>query len=111
MESRQRYFGSAPNFHMGQIHFRTLWSSEIDFFSFDIEITMDWGAWVAQSVKRPTSAQVREFESCIGLCADSSEPGACFRFCVSLSLTLPRSCSVSVSKINVKKKKKEITMD
>ena len=29
---------------------------------------------------------VREFEPRIGLCADSSEPGACFRFCVSLSL-------------------------
>ena len=32
---------------------------------------------------------VREFEPHVGLCADSSEPGACFRFCVSLSLTLP----------------------
>ena len=29
---------------------------------------------------------VREFEPRVGLCADSSEPGACFRFCVSLSL-------------------------
>ena len=27
-----------------------------------------------------------EFEPHIGLCADSSEPGACFGFCVSLSL-------------------------
>ena len=26
------------------------------------------------------------FEPCITLCADSSEPGACFRFCVSTSL-------------------------
>ena len=31
-----------------------------------------------------------EFEPRVGLCADSSEPGACFRFCVALSLTLPR---------------------
>ena len=31
---------------------------------------------------------VREFEPRVGLCADSSEPGACFRFCVSLSLSL-----------------------
>ena len=31
---------------------------------------------------------VCEFEPHIGLCADSSRPGACFRFCVSLSLTL-----------------------
>ena len=29
---------------------------------------------------------VREFEPRVGLCADSSAPGACFRFCVSLSL-------------------------
>ena len=29
---------------------------------------------------------VREFEPRIKLCADSSEPGACFGFCVSLSL-------------------------
>ena len=29
---------------------------------------------------------VREFEPRVGLCADSSEPGACFGFCVSLSL-------------------------
>ena len=41
---------------------------------------------------------VREFEPRIGLCDDSSEPGACFRFCVSLSLTLPCSCSLSVSR-------------
>ena len=29
---------------------------------------------------------VREFEPRVGLWADGSEPGACFRFCVSLSL-------------------------
>ena len=41
------------------------------------------------------------FEPRVGLCADSSEPGACFRFCVSLSLCpSPCSCSVSLSKIN-----------
>ena len=38
---------------------------------------------------------LRGFEPRVGLCADSSEPGACFGFCVSLSLTLPHSCSVS----------------
>ena len=32
---------------------------------------------------------VCELESRVGLCADSLEPGACFRFCVSLSLSLP----------------------
>ena len=31
---------------------------------------------------------VREFEPCVGLCADSSEPGACFGFSLSLSLSL-----------------------
>ena len=50
-----------------------------------------WGAWVAQSVKYLTSAQVTippsvEFKTLTGLCADSSEPGAGFKFCVSLSL-------------------------
>ena len=47
------------------------------------------GAWVAQLVKHPTSVHdlaVPEFKPCIGLCADSSEPGACFGLCVSLSL-------------------------
>ena len=48
---------------------------------------------------------VREFEPHIRLWADSSEPGACFRFCLPLSLTLPCSCSVSVSKINKNIKK------
>ena len=67
-------------------------------------IEMDWGAWVAQSVKRPTSAQVtilrvREFEPRVGLCADSSDPGACFGFCVSLSLcpSPARALSLSLS--------------
>ena len=32
---------------------------------------------------------VREFEPRVGLCADRSEPGACFRFCVSISLSAP----------------------
>ena len=49
------------------------------------------GAWVAQWVKRPTSAQVmislfHKSEPHFRLCADSLEPGTCFRFCVSLPL-------------------------
>ena len=56
------------------------------------------GAWVAQSVVSDFGLghdlTVCEFEPHVGLCADSLEPGAYFRFCVSLSLTLPRSCSV-----------------
>ena len=51
------------------------------------------GSWVAQSVKRQTSAQVMSMPfvnlspASGGFCSDSSEPGACFRFCVSLSLS------------------------
>ena len=52
---------------------------------------------------------VRGFEPRIGFCADRSEPGACFWFCVSLSLLsapplLTLSLSVSQKQINVKKK-------
>ena len=62
------------------------------------------GAWAAQWVKRPTSEQVmisvvREFEPRVGLLADGSEPGACFGFCVSLSLcpSPARALSLSVT--------------
>ena len=62
------------------------------------------GAWVAQSVEHPTSAQVsghdlavRGLEPRPGLCVDSSEPGAFFGSRVSLSvLSLPCSHSVSL---------------
>ena len=37
------------------------------------------------------------FKPRVRLSADSSEPGASFRFCVSLALCLPHSCSVSLS--------------
>ena len=75
----------------------------------NLKMSNSGAAWVAQSVKRPTRSgqdlTVHEFEPRVGLCADSSEPGACFRFCVSLSLSLllslslplPRSCSVFLS--------------
>ena len=60
-----------------------------------------WGAWGARSVKRPTFSpgrdlEVHGFELHVGLCADSSKPGACFGFRVSLSLPLPCSRSVSL---------------
>ena len=64
------------------------------------------GAWVAQSVKRPTSAQVMishcEISHDLLICADSSEPGACFRFCVCVSLcpSPVHALSLLVSKIN-----------
>ena len=76
-----------------------------------------WGTWGTQSVKCPTSAR-SDFDSqsvglsprvIVGLCADSSEPGACFGFCVSLSLcpssTCTHSLSLSLSKINKHLKK------
>ena len=43
---------------------------------------------------------VGEFEHHVGHCADSSEPGACLGFCVSLSLCLFPVHALSLSKIN-----------
>ena len=40
-----------------------------------------------------------EFEPHVGLCADSSEPGACFGFCVFLSLCPSSAHALSLSKI------------
>ena len=65
-----------------------------------IKSCVDWGAWVAQSVKHPTSAQVMISWFCglelhIWLCADSSKHRACFGFCLPLSLPLP--CLFSLS--------------
>ena len=40
---------------------------------------------------------VHEFEPRVGPCADSSEPGACFGFCVFLSLCPSPTCAVSLS--------------
>ena len=40
---------------------------------------------------------VHEFKPCVRLCADSSEPGACFGFCVSLSLCLSPTHALSLS--------------
>ena len=62
-----------------------------------------WGTSVAPSVECPISAsghdlEVRGFEPHIGFCADSSEPGVCFGFCVSLFLCLSPTCALSLSK-------------
>ena len=50
---------------------------------------------------------VHEFEPRVRLCADGSEPGACFRLCVSLSLcpSPVHALSLSVPKINKRWKK------
>ena len=57
---------------------------------------------MAQLVKHPTLAQVMipvvcEFEPRVGLCADSSKPGACLGFCVSFSLCPSPTCALSLS--------------
>ena len=60
---------------------------------------------MARLVKHQTSVQVmisrvRGFEPRVGLCADGSEPRACFGFCVSLSLcpSLIRTVSLPLKK-------------
>ena len=79
------------------------------------------GTWVAQLVKHPTMAQdmISRFVSSSpasgSVLADSSETGACFRFCVSLSLcpSPAHALSLSVSKINKRqniKKNKQINL-
>ena len=47
---------------------------------------------------------VHEFEPRVGFCADSSEPGACFGFCVSVCLCPFPACALSLSQnqINIK---------
>ena len=76
-------------------------------------------AWLSQwsvDFSPVPDLRVWEFEPRIGLCADSSEPGARFRFPVSLSLLLPLPIpltlvlclSVSQKLINVKKKLKHV---
>ena len=61
----------------------------------------EWLSW-ASNLGSGRDLTVPEFEPRVGLCADSSEPGACFGFCVSLSLcpSPPPRLSLSLSKIN-----------
>ena len=71
-----------------------------------LEIRARWGTWVAQSFDFSSGHDlvVHEFKPRMGPCVDSSEPGACFRFCVSLSLCSSPShaLSLSLSKTNIK---------
>ena len=62
---------------------------------------------MAQFVEHPTLAQVMisQFEPHVRLCADSSEPGPCFGFFVSLSVCPSSAHSLSLKNINIKKKK------
>ena len=61
-----------------------------------------WLSRLGGQLRLRSDLMVPDFETHVGLCADSSEPGACFRICDPPSLCpLPSSCSVSVSqKIN-----------
>ena len=54
----------------------------------DTYLKIPRGAWVAQSnFASGHYLTVGGFKPRIGLSADTSEPGACFRFCISLSLS------------------------
>ena len=68
-----------------------------------------WLSWLSTNFGPGHDLMVCGFEPCIWLCADSSETGACFGFCLPLSPLLPYLCSVSLclSKINIKKKLKK----
>ena len=73
-----------------------------------MEIFHYWGAWVAQSVKCPTSAQVMisrlvssSPSSGSVLTAQSLEPLQIL--CPSLSLSAPPPLTLCLSKINIKK--------
>ena len=61
-----------------------------------------WRSWLSVRLRPGHGLAVHEFEPHVGLWADGSKPGACFRFCVSLSLCpLPvHALSLSVPKIN-----------
>ena len=61
-----------------------------------------WRSRLSVRLQPGHNLTVHEFEPRVGLCADGSEPGACFRFCVSLSLcpSPVHALSLSVPKIN-----------
>ena len=59
-----------------------------------------WLSW-ASNFGSGHDLTVRGFKPRVGLCANSTEPGASFRFCVSFSVCPhPSSLSLSLSKIN-----------
>ena len=70
-----------------------------------------WAPGWLSPVKHPTSAQVMiswfvGLSSAISLCADNSQPGACFRFCLPLFLCPTPACALSLSLKNKYKKHK-----
>ena len=77
-----------------------------------------WRSRLSVQLQPGHDLAVREFEPLVRLRADGSEPGACFRFCVSLSLcpSPVHALSLSVPKINkhwkkIKKKKRNLKKD
>ena len=68
-----------------------------------------WRSRLSVRLQPGHNLAVREFEPRVRLWADGSEPGACFRSCVSLSLcpSPVRALSLSVPKIKIKKIKNE----
>ena len=67
-----------------------------------------WLGWLSVDFGLGHDLVVCGLESHVGLCADSSEPGASFGFCVSVSLSVPPLLilgrALSLSKINKHKK-------
>ena len=64
-----------------------------------------WPSRISEDFGSGHDLEVGEFEPCVGFCAENSEPGACFGFCVSLSLCTSSAHSLSPSKINKHTKK------
>ena len=77
--------------------------------SLSLSQKINLGRWSASNFSSGHDLSACEFEPRIGLCADSSEPVACFGFCVSLSLCpFPaRSLSLCLSKTsNIKQRRR-----
>ena len=74
-----------------QVHFIVLFSG-----------APGWRSRLSGRLQPGHDLAVREFEPRVGLWADGSEPGACFRFCVSLSIcpSPVHALSLSFPKIN-----------
>ena len=75
------------------------------YFCVELEVTFGapgWHSRLSVRLQPGHNLAVREFEPRVGLWADGSEPEACFRFCVSLSLcpSPVHALSLSVPKIN-----------
>ena len=106
-----------PFCQMGQSRFllQNAWEStscwmtdwiRIPYFSCPLKCTVGgvpgWRSQLSVRLQPGHDLVVREFEPHVGLWADGSEPGACFQFCVSLSLcpSPVHALSLSVPKIN-----------